>query len=88
MTKTVIVKRVGDTKAGTSKTTGMDYAFQQLLLEFMDGSGYISASARVKDSYNLQEGDAIEADLKFITRILPSGKLANQITISNVQPSN
>ena len=82
-----IVKKVGDTKAGTSKTTGMDYSFTELLLELADGSGYISAVADVEEAYNLERGDAIEADLKFTTRLLPSGKLANEIRIFNIQPS-
>lgn len=82
------VKRVGDTKAGTSKTTGTDYSFMELLLEFADGSGYISAAADVEEAYNLERGDAIDADLKFTTRLLPSGKLANEIRIFNVHPAN
>ena len=88
MKSTFYVKKVGETKAGTSKTTGMDYSFVELLLEFADGSGYISAAADVEEAYNLERGYTIDADLKFITRILPSGKLANEIRIFNIQPAN
>lgn len=88
MTKKVLVKRVGPTLTGTSKTTGVDYSVMQLLLELVDGSGYISAIAQSIEAYNVNVGDLLECDLKFFTKLLPNGKIKNEIRVTSLKNVN
>ena len=88
MTQKVFVKRVGPTLTGTSKTTGVEYSLMQLLLEFADGSGYISAIAQTIEAYNVNVGDLLECDLKFYTKLLPNGKIKNEIRITSLNHVN
>lgn len=88
MKQKVFVKRVGPTLNGTSKTTGMDYSLMELLLEFADGSGYISAIAQTTEAYNVNVGDLLECDLKFYTKLLPSGKIKNEIRVTSLKNVN
>lgn len=88
MTQKVFVKRVGPTINGTSKTTGVDYSVMQLLLELVDGSGYISAIAQTIEAYNVNVGDLLECDLKFFTKLLPNGKIKNEIRVTSLKNVN
>ena len=88
MKEKVFVKRVGPTLTGTSKTTGVDYSLMQLLLELVDGSGYISAIAQTIEAYNVNVGDLLECDLKFFTKLLPNGKIKNEIRITSLKNVN
>jgi hypothetical protein len=82
------IKRVGELRSGTSKTTGEKYSVNDLLLAFEDGCGFISAPAKSIEVYGLHAGDKVEADLKFYTRLLSSGRLVNEIRINSLKKLN
>ena len=82
------VKRVGELKTGTSKTTGKKWAFRDILLSWNDeaGENYISATidAGLFEDAGICQGDSVQAEFTFHTRLLPSGAVANEIRILNI----
>ncbi len=88
MTQKLLVKKIGPTINGTSKTTGVEYSLMELLLEFVDGSGYISAIAQTIEAYNVNVGDVLECDLQFFTKLLPNGKIKNEIRVTSLKNVN
>lgn len=85
----VNVKRVGEVRTGTSKTTGKKWAIREILLSWTDetGESYISASidGDLWAGHGMEVGDTIQVELQFHTRLLPSGFVANDIQIINIQ---
>lgn len=83
------VKRVGELKTGTSKTTGKKWAFRDILLSWNDeaGENYISATidAECFAGSGIEQGNTVQAVLAFHTRLLPSGAVANEIKIIKVE---
>ena len=82
------VKRVGEVRTGTSKTTGKNWAIRDVLLNWTDeaGESYISASidANLWAGQGIEVGDTIQVELHFYTKLLPSCKIANEIRIINI----
>ena len=83
------VKRVGELKTGTSKTTGKKWAFRDILLSWNDeaGENYISATidAECFAGSVIEQGNTVQAVLAFYTRLLPSGAVANEIKLLKVE---
>jgi len=83
------VKRVGELKTGTSKTTGKKWAFRDILLSWNDeaGENYISATidAECFAGSGIEQGSTVQAVLAFYTRLLPSGAVANEIKLLKVE---
>ena len=83
------VKRVGELKTGTSKTTGKKWAFRDILLSWNDeaGENYISATidAECFAGSGIEQGNTVQAVLAFYTRLLPSGAVANEIKLLKVE---
>jgi len=82
------VKRVGEVRSGTSKTTGNAWAIRDILLGWNDeaGENYISATidAGLFEDAGIWQGDSVQAEFTFHTRLLPSGAVANEIRILNI----
>lgn len=82
------VKRVGEVRTGTSKTTGNVWAIRDILLGWNDeaGENYISATidAGLFEDSGICQGDTIQVELQFHTRLLPSGFVKNDIQIINI----
>ena len=83
------VKRVGELKTGTSKTTGKKWAFRDILLSWNDeaGENYISSTidAECFAGSVIEQGSTVQAVLAFYTRLLPSGAVANEIKLLKVE---
>lgn len=86
------VKRVGELKTGTSKTTGKKWAFRDILLSWNDeaGENYISATidAECFAGSVIEQGNTVQAVLAFYTRLLPSGAVANEVRIININANS
>ena len=82
------VKRVGELRTGTSKTTGNKWAIRDLLLSWNDetGENYISATidAERLAGSGIEQGSTVRANLLFFTKLLPSGGVANDVRIANL----
>ena len=80
---------VSEVKRGTSTTTGKPWASRGVLLGFEDETGESYMFAQVdEDVWNalgFQAGQIVTLSLKFRTKKLSSGYIANEIRIVNPQ---
>ena len=81
------VKRVGELRTGTSKTTGNAWAIRDILLGWNDeaGENYINATIDAERfaGSGIEQGNNVQAELSFHTKLLPSGAVVNEIRIIN-----
>ena len=82
-----IVKRVGEVRTGTSKTTGNKWAIRDLLLSWNDetGENYVNATIDAERFAGsaIEQGRTVQAELNFHTKLLPSGAVVNEIRVIN-----
>ena len=83
-----IVKRVGEVRTGTSKTTGNKWAIRDLLLSWNDetGENYVNATIDAERFAGsaIEQGRTVQANLLFFTKLIPSGGVANDVRIANL----
>lgn len=86
------VKRVGELKTGTSKTTGKKWAIREILLSWTDDTGENFVSATVDGELfagsGIEAGSTIQAELSFFTRLLTSGAVANEVRIITINANS
>ena len=86
------VKRVGELKTGTSKTTGKKWAIREILFSWTDEAGENFVSATVDGDLftgqGIDAGSTIQVELTFHTRLLPSGAVANEVRVINVNEND
>ena len=86
------VKRVGELRTGTSKTTGNAWAIRDILLGWNDeaGENYINATIDAERfaGSGIEQGSIVQAELTFHTKLLPSGAVANEVRIININANS
>ena len=85
LVENVIIKRVGEVKNGTSKSTGREWANREIILCFEDetGESYICAvvDENVWQKLDYKEGQMVSLNLRFRTSSRFSGYIANDIRV-------
>ena len=84
----ILVKRVGELKTGTSKTTGKAYANRDILLGWTDetGENYIRATidAGLLAGSGIEAGNTVQVELSFHTFLTSSGIVANEARVLKI----